>query len=94
MNKTTYRPGEEVSLTVRISSCILGGLVKIPAGGVEVAIELRNPNGDVVFVDQGTTSTDGTIEFRFRIPETVAGDYVFYLACKGGSNLGRLNVQP
>ncbi|MBO3798445.1 MAG: hypothetical protein QW797_08800 [Thermoproteota archaeon] len=94
VNKATYRLGEEASITIRVSSSILGGLVKIPAGGVDVAIELRNPGGDVVYVDQGTTSTDGTLEFKFRIPEAVAGEYVFYLACEGGSNSGRLSVQP
>ncbi|MBO3809846.1 MAG: hypothetical protein FGF50_09685 [Candidatus Brockarchaeota archaeon] len=94
LERETLRPGDEAVVSVRVSSGVLGSLIKIPAGSVDVAIELRNPGGDVVFVDQGTTNTDGTLEFRFRIPEAVAGEYVFYLACEGGSNSGRLSVQP
>ena len=94
LDRETYKPGGEAVVRVRVSSGVLGSLIKIPAGGVDVAIELRNPDGDVVYVDQGRTSTDGALEFRFRIPPEAAGNYVFYLACKGGSNTGRLRVEP
>lgn len=95
LEKEVVRPGGEAVVSVRVSSGVLGSLIKIPAGSVDVAIEVRNPGGDVFYVDQGRTSMDGTLEFRFRIPEESAiGEYVFYLACEGGSNSGRLSVQP
>lgn len=95
MGKEAIRLGGEAVVSVRVSSGVLGSLIKIPAGSVDVAIEVRNPGGDVFYVDQGTTNMDGTVEFRFRIPEESAtGEYVFYLACKGGSASGRLRVEP
>lgn len=95
LERGTVRPGDEAVVSVRVSSSMLGGLVKIPAGRVDVAIELRNPGGDVFYVDQGRTNMDGNLEFRFRIPEdSPAGEYVFHLACKGGSSVGRLRVEP
>lgn len=95
LDREAVKPGGEAVVNVRVSSVILGSLIKIPAGSVDVAIEVRNPGGDVFYVDQARTSMDGTLEFRFRIPEeAVAGEYVFYLACTGGSSLGRLRVEP
>jgi len=95
LDRETYSPGDEVTVRVCVGTGVLGRLIRFPAGGVAVAIEVRNPGGDVVYVDQGETDAAGNLEFRFKIlREAGAGEYSIYLACTGGSGSGRFRVEP
>jgi len=95
LDRETYRPGDEVTVRVSVGTGVLGRLIRIPAAGVAVAIEVRNPGGDVVYVDQGETNAAGSLEFRFKIlREAGAGEYSIYLACTGGSRSGGFRVEP
>ncbi|MEM1548891.1 MAG: MG2 domain-containing protein [Thermoproteota archaeon] len=95
LDKEVYKLGDWVTVSVSVYTGGLGGLIKTPAGRIVVGIEVRNPKGGIAYVNQGDTSLNGTLEFRFRISrEAEAGEYTVYLACTGGFQSGKFRVEP
>ncbi|MEM1558454.1 MAG: MG2 domain-containing protein [Thermoproteota archaeon] len=95
LDKESYKPSDWVTVSVSVSSGSLGGLIKMPARKVVIGIEVRNPKGNVIYINQGETDFTGSLKFQFRIPrEAEIGEYTVYVACSGSSQSRKLRVEP
>jgi len=93
-DKSAYSPGESVIVSVKVSSGILGSLIKLPLGKAPIGIEVRNKDRALVFVGQSETDGFGETKFTFKVPTWATFDeYTVYLASPGGSNSAGITIQ-
>jgi len=72
-----FKPGS----VVRFSGVLRSGFS--PIGNMPVAVEVRDPGGNVVWVDQVVTGGDGSFGVVFRLrSDAVRGVYTVYVSCR------------
>jgi len=71
-----YKPGDLVELKGKL----VAGLS--PVSNVPVIVEIRDPNGLIVWIDQLVTQADGSFIIKFRLrPDASKGVYKVYVSC-------------
>ncbi len=76
-SRTVYRPGSIVEFK---------GVLKVgfePVRNMPIAVEVRDPRGNIVWVDQATTDENGCFVIRFKLSsKAMHGVYTIYVSCK------------
>ena len=88
-NKAKYYRFEMVYITVKVTSD------GSPVEGVAVGIQVKDPDGFTIYVDQGTTDSSGKVTFNFRLSQYAKyGWYDVTATVTGGAGTTKFEVIP
>ena len=87
-DKENYNLGELVNISGSLINSSCSAVI-----GAEVGLQVKNPIGTTVFVDQLTTDTQGQFTSQFTLPaDSLEGEYTVYVSYGGVQGITTFNV--